>query len=199
MSLAKPKTLKLDEQKLMALIKFAPHSKQQEVLAASTRFTTLCWGRRSGKTYLVAYLALKKLLTSNNNVWIVAPTYDLAKRSWDYLTLWVQIINKSMGHFIKINKSNYSMESYSNSRLELKSADNPSSLLGIGLNLLIIDEAARIPEDIWRTYLRPTLSDRMGKAVFISTPCQVKGDSTSPLHTPSSLATQWSPISENSH
>lgn len=170
MSLAKPKTLKLDEEKLRSLIKFSPHEHQTTVLQSKTRFTTLCWGRRCGKTYLVAYLALKKLLTSNNNIWIVGPTYDLAKRSWDYLVQWVTIINKNVGQFIKINKSNYTMESYSNSKLELKSADNPASLLGIGLDLLIVDEAARIPEDIWRTYLRPTLSDRQGKAVFISTP-----------------------------
>ena len=170
MSSAKPKTFKLDEVKLRSVINFQPHEKQLTVLSAKTRFTTLCWGRRCGKTYLAAYIALKSLLTSNNNIWIVAPTYDLAKRSWDYLAQWTMKINREAGQFIKINKSNYSMESYSGSKLELKSADNPASLLGIGLNLLIVDEAARIPEDIWQTYLRPTLSDRQGKAVFISTP-----------------------------
>ena len=167
---SKTKTLKLNEDKLRSLLKFEPHPKQLEVLEHKTRFTTLCFGRRSGKTYLAAYLALKKLLTSNNNIWVVAPTYDLARRSWDYLVQWVTVINKNMGQFIRINKSTFTMESYSGSKLELKSADNPSSLLGIGLNLLIMDEAARIPEDIWRTYLYPTLSDRQGDAVFISTP-----------------------------
>lgn len=160
----------LDLNKVKQIIGFEPHAKQKEVLYNATRFTTLCWGRRSGKTKLAAYVALKYLLTSNHNIWIVAPTYDLARRSWDYLTQWVPLINKEIGQFIKINKSVFTMESYSGSKLELKSTDNPASLLGAGLDMLIIDEAARVPEEVWRTHLRPTLTDRQGKALFISTP-----------------------------
>lgn len=160
----------LDLNKVKQIIGFEPHAKQKEVLYNATRFTTLCWGRRSGKTKLAAYVALKYLLTSNHNIWIVAPTYDLARRSWDYLMQWVPLINKEIGQFIKINKSVFTMESYSGSKLELKSTDNPASLLGAGLDMLIVDEAARVPEEVWRTHLRPTLTDRQGKALFISTP-----------------------------
>lgn len=160
----------LDLQKVKQIIGFDPHEKQKDVLYNATRFTTLCWGRRSGKTKLAAYVALKYLLTSNHNIWIVAPTYDLARRSWDYLIQWVPLINKAIGQFIKINKSTYTMESYAGSKLELKSTDNPASLLGAGLDMLIIDEAARIPHEVWRTHLYPTLTDRNGKALFISTP-----------------------------
>jgi len=160
----------LDLEKVKQIIKFQPHAKQKEVLYNATRFTTLCWGRRSGKTKLAAYVALKYLLTSNHNIWIVAPTYDLARRSWDYLMQWVPLLNKEIGQFIKINKSTFTMESYSGSKLELKSTDNPASLLGAGLDMLIIDEAARVPEEVWRTHLYPTLTDRQGKALFISTP-----------------------------
>lgn len=160
----------LDLNKVKQIIGFEPHAKQKEVLYNATRFTTLCWGRRSGKTKLAAYVALKYLLTSNHNIWIVAPTYDLARRSWDYLMQWVPLINKEIGQFIKINKSVFTMESYAGSKLELKSTDNPASLLGAGLDMLIVDEAARVPEEVWRTHLRPTLTDRQGKALFISTP-----------------------------
>lgn len=152
----------------------------------------MCWGRRCGKTLLGSYIALKYLLTNEgipnpdgtfqvddkgkpltrgHRIWIVAPTYDLARRSWDYLNIWVPLINKALGGtYIKINKSSSTMECASGSILELKSADNPASLLGAGLDLLIVDEAARVPEDVWRTHLRPTLTDRQGKAIFISTP-----------------------------
>lgn len=160
----------LDLNKVKQIIGFEPHAKQKEVLYNATRFTTLCWGRRSGKTKLAAYVALKYLLTSNHNIWIVAPTYDLARRSWEYLVQWVPLINKEIGQFIKINKSTFTMESYAGSKLELKSADNPTSLLGAGLDMLIIDEAARVPEEVWKTYLFPTLTDRNGKALLISTP-----------------------------
>lgn len=160
----------LDLKKVRNIIGFHPHTKQRQVLLHGTRFTTLCWGRRSGKTVLAAYTALKYLLSSNHNIWIVAPTYDLARRSWDYLMKWIPLINKEVGQFLKVNKSTFTIETYAGSKLELKSTDNPASLLGAGLDLLIIDEAARVPEDIWRTYLYPTLTDRQGKAMVISTP-----------------------------
>ncbi len=38
------------------------------------------------------------------------------------------------------------------------------------MDLLIIDEAAKVRPRIWDMYLSPTLSDRKGKAIFISTP-----------------------------
>jgi len=166
--------MELDLTKLKEAIDFKPHAKQSEVLSQMTRFTTLCWGRRSGKTLLAAYIALIYLITQKegkgHNIWIAAPTYDLARRSWDYLLQFATIVNRKFGQMIKVNKSQYSMECYSGSKLELKSTDNPSSLLGSGLDLLIVDEAARVNEEVWRTHLRPTLTDRAGKAVFISTP-----------------------------
>jgi predicted phage terminase large subunit-like protein len=52
----------------------------------------------------------------------------------------------------------------------VKSADNPDSLRGAGLDGLVIDEAAFVPQKVWTDVLRPTLSDRRGWAMFISTP-----------------------------
>lgn len=181
---------KLNLKKVREVIGFDPHQNQMDVLLNQTRFTTLCWGRRSGKTLLAAYIALKYLLSSNHNVWIVAPTYDLARRSWDYLLQWVPKINKQIGQTVKVNKSQFTMESYTGSKLSLKSADQPASLLGAGLDLLIVDEAARVPESVWRTHLRPTLSDRQGKALFISTPygknwfydLKLKGEDEDPVY-----------------
>lgn len=161
----------LDLNKVKQIIGFEPHAKQKEVLYNATRFTTLCWGRRSGKTKLAAYVALKYLITSNKKIWIVAPTYDLARKTWDYLMDWIPLLQKEIGKFFKItNHPSPMIETYSGSKLELKSADTPKSLLGSGLDLVIIDEAAQIPEVVWTKNLRPTLVDRQGKALVISTP-----------------------------
>ena len=53
-----------------------------------------------------------------------------------------------------------------------KSAEHPSGLIGEGLDLLIIDEASKVPnlQKIWEMYLRPTLSDKKGRMIAISTP-----------------------------
>jgi phage terminase large subunit-like protein len=54
--------------------------------------------------------------------------------------------------------------------VQVKSADNPDSLRGEGLDFLGMDECAYTHEDAWTAALRPALSDRLGKAMFISTP-----------------------------
>ena len=62
------------------------------------------------------------------------------------------------------------IETEAGSTFEAKSADNPNSLVGEGLDLLILDEAAKQKKIAWEMYLRPTLSDRKGRAIFITTP-----------------------------
>lgn len=60
----------------------------------------------------------------------------------------------------------------SNGWISINSSDSEGGLRGEGLSLVVVDEAAHIKnlKDIWETELRPALTDRMGKAVFISTP-----------------------------
>ena len=54
--------------------------------------------------------------------------------------------------------------------MTVRSADNPDSLRGEGLDYVVIDECAFVPESAWTEALRPALSDREGHAIFISTP-----------------------------
>lgn len=52
----------------------------------------------------------------------------------------------------------------------VRSADNPDSLRGEGLDFVAMDECAFTREEAWTASLRPALADRQGSAVFISTP-----------------------------
>jgi len=54
--------------------------------------------------------------------------------------------------------------------VQVRSADDPDSLRGEGLDLVVMDEVAFTKEEAWTEALRPALSDRRGKALFISTP-----------------------------
>ena len=45
-----------------------------------------------------------------------------------------------------------------------------SQLYYIGIDCLIIEEAAKIRKIVWEQYLRPTLADRQGWALFTTTP-----------------------------
>jgi phage FluMu gp28-like protein len=52
----------------------------------------------------------------------------------------------------------------------VRSADNPDSLRGEGLDFVVLDECAFMHEDAWAQAIRPALADRQGRALFISTP-----------------------------
>jgi phage FluMu gp28-like protein len=57
-----------------------------------------------------------------------------------------------------------------NGNIQVRSADNPDSLRGEGLDFVVLDECAFMKEDAWTHAIRPALSDRQGEAMFISTP-----------------------------
>ena len=50
------------------------------------------------------------------------------------------------------------------------SADHPDSLVGEGLDWVIISESAKQNPAIWDKYIRPALADKRGTAIFPSTP-----------------------------
>jgi len=123
-------------------------------------------GRRFGKTLAACAEAIREALrVPGATIWWVAPTYALAMIGWrkfEELLPHELIAAKSLSerNFQLINKS----------RLWIKSADNPDSLRGEGLDLALIDEASYVKEEAWTASLRPALADKLGRAVFISTP-----------------------------
>jgi len=160
-------SLNLNE--LKKYIKFEPHPGQEQVLKKQRRFTIICAGRRFGKTILCAYLALRELWGAQKKVWIVAPNYELSKKVFDYLVFW--IVNSFEEGYFKVNYSQLTITNLATKSFVMcKSAENPDSLIGESLDLLIMDEAARVQEKIWQSFLRPCLTDRNGRAIFISTP-----------------------------
>ncbi len=160
----------LDPAQLKKKIHFEPSEWQSKVLKESQgkRFIVLCCGRRSGKSLLASYLALKEGLLNNRTIWIVAPSYDLAKKVFDQILKWTT--NYFPANSFKVNFSTLTLEAPFGSKVVCKSSENLTSLLGESVNLVILDEVSRIPEVAWNSYIRPCLTDTGGRAVFISTP-----------------------------
>ena len=71
---------------------------------------------------------------------------------------------------IRTNERDLEIELRNGSIIQIKGADNPDSLLGVGLNHVVLDEFADIKPVAWFEILRPTLSDMVGTALFIGTP-----------------------------
>jgi hypothetical protein len=57
-----------------------------------------------------------------------------------------------------------------NSLIEVKSAERPDSLVGEGLDHVIMSEAAKHKMSTWQMYIQPALTDKRGSADFPSTP-----------------------------
>ena len=163
----------ISDKKLQELIDYTPHEGGQDKLIEATgrEFVAVC-GRRWGKSNVCAYLALRMLLKPNTKTWIVAPTYDLTQKVFEYLIKFLHKIDPS-GKAFKVSRRPFPTidgRQTNGSLLECKSAENPKSLLGEELDLIIVDEAARMYEEIYQAYLVPTTSSRLGQIVFISTP-----------------------------
>jgi len=107
------------------------------------------------------------LAINNTQGWIVAPTYELTEKVFRELVRYIRF-RRLKGYTI----SDYRKEITTdwNSFCICKSADSDSGLIGEGLDYIIMDEAARVKEMVWLESLRPTLMDRKGWAMFISTP-----------------------------
>lgn len=165
--------MKINDEKLLEKIGFKPHEGQKKVLEAvqneKVRDITLSAGRRFGKSLFCAYIALRTILIPNKRVWIVAPTYDLTQKVFTYL---LQFIGKIFEHgSYKIQTRPFPKLTLPNgSWVECKSTENPNGLLGEEVDLLIVDEAAMTPPNIYERYLFPVTTSRRGRTIFISTP-----------------------------
>jgi hypothetical protein len=154
------------------------HEGHSAVLTDEARFKVLSCGRRWGKTLLTSLMALAVLMQMNRRVWIVAPDYSLCEKVfrelYSILVTQLKIIRpgKPGGGRARNQKGDYYLETPWGSVLEAKSMENPDSLAGEANDLVIVDEAALQSnlDDIWTQMIQPTLMDKEGSAIFISTP-----------------------------
>jgi len=110
------------------------------------------------------------LARRNGTVYFTGNSYDLTKKVFEYVIKYISILDADFEAF-KVGMRPFPRIHCSNgSFLEGKSTENPKSLLGEELDLIIHDEAAQTPEEIYYQYIVPTTSSRLGRIVHISTP-----------------------------
>jgi len=143
-----------------------PGQKRIEEALNKYRFVVCCFGRRAGKTTGGTVICAKwGLKWKEQTIWWVAPTRAISKISF---RLFLKIVPPAL--IKNLNRSDLEVELLNGSRIAWKSADRPYTLLGEGLNFLVIDEAAEVKEDVWSEVLRPALSDKEGSALLMSRP-----------------------------
>lgn len=142
------------------------HSGQREVLSDPHRFRVVVAGRRWGKTQCAKVAIIKAAKNPGQLIWYVAPTYGMARS-----ILWDELRDAfPLGLIASVNETRMSIRLVNGTRIELKGADKPDTLRGVGIHFLIMDECQDIKEDTWKKVLRPTLASTRGRALFIGTP-----------------------------
>jgi hypothetical protein len=139
---------------------------QSRVFTCDQRFRVLVAGRRFGKTYLALTELCRAGWGAGRAAWYVAPTYRQAKRiAWKPLKAmtrrwWAE----------PPNETDLRIELVNGGTIALRGADHYDSLRGEGLDFVVLDEYASMAPEAWTEVLRPSLSDRLGAALFIGTP-----------------------------
>lgn len=156
----------------------ALHETQMQVIRSKARYKVLACGRRWGKSILCSLVASAALFQPGRRIWIVAPDYSLTEKVfreiYHIFVTQLKLVTPAGkdGSRASFQKGEYIIRTPWGSTIEGKSADNLDSLVGESIDLLIFDETALETnlEQIWNQMLQPTLIDRKGSAIFISTP-----------------------------
>ena len=165
---------RLNKQAFFEDLGYHPHDGQWEVHRSEAPRRVLACGVRWGKTMCAAMEGVAAAMAPSEDSigWVVAPTYDLADRVFSVIQ---RVVTTHLGHrihAIKISERRLILRNLAGgfSEIRAKSADNPVSLLGEGLDWVIVDEAARLKPSIWESHLSQRLIDKQGWALLISTP-----------------------------
>ena len=131
-------------------IKYEPYPWQKKFHASKARYKVVSGGARIGKDRACTMEFTRQFIGMLNEKrghtyvpkvhgWIIAPTYKLAG----------QLLREIMNTFprdlvVNYDKDNYSIETINGGLIEFRSADDPDSLVSVGLDIVWITEAARI-------------------------------------------------------
>src|SRR5215470_14159846 len=143
----------------------APHQAQSRVIREAKRFNVVCCGRRWGKTVLGMDRLIHPALAGKPVAWF-APNYRLLSDVWRELQAILQPISA------RINQQERRLELHGGGVIEMWSLDTPDAARGRAYAVVVIDEAAMVAnlEQAWQQSIRPTLTDMLGQAWFLSTP-----------------------------
>lgn len=146
------------------------HPAQIEIASSDARYRVVSAGRRFGKGILGISAAFRYASRGAKCRWI-APSYasDSYQAGWRMATV---LANQIPGVTIHLQKRQFDFSAVGGGWLQFRTAEEPDSLRGEGIDFVVFDEAAHVDnlETMWEQCVRPSLMDRRGDAWFISTP-----------------------------
>lgn len=146
------------------VIPYSPHPAQQKIHASKARFKLISAGNRFGKDLgAIGECVMKflEMLNEDRSIdvnppvlwWIVAPSMRYARQNWRDLK---KLLPRDLVTNISI--ADLTIEVDHRGIIEVHSADDPESLVGVGLDIATVTEAPRIKDlDIVWANLRQRL------------------------------------------
>lgn len=163
----------VDRKALFEVLDYTPRPEQWAIHNSTSRFMVPCCGRRFGKSLCAGNELTAYMFTPDARYWIVGPTYRLGEKEF-------RVVLYNMVRKLKVPRLKFSNNvkqgdmrienTKTNTIIEVVSADRPDSLVGEGLNGVIMSEAALHKASTWEMFIEPALSDERGFAIFPSTP-----------------------------
>ena len=146
------------------------HAAQIEIADDQARYKVVAAGRRFGKGILGIAAEFRYASRGAKARWI-APSYasDSYHSGWNWAK---ELAGQIPGVDVHLQRREINFSEVGGGWLQFKSAEEPDSLRGEGIDFVVFDEAAHIKglEETWEQCVRPSLMDRCGDAWFISTP-----------------------------
>lgn len=145
---------------------------QQDLLHSDARRVLLLASRQSGKSTTAAVLALHRALYRPSSlVLVMAPSERQSKELFTKVTTFY----RTLGHAIPTDSDRkLGMELENGSRIEALPGTEKTIRGFSGVDLLILDEAARVDDELYRA-VRPMLAASGGDLMLLSTPYGRRG------------------------
>lgn len=145
----------------------------QSLIASDThRFRVVCAGRRFGKSTLASWEMFGKAVAKDDRrIVYIAPTYQQARD-----IVWNELLKVCQSTVKKVNESRLeltiSTADGGTSIIILRGWESIETLRGQKFDFVVVDEVAMMRNFwvSWQEVIRPTLTDRKGEVLFISTP-----------------------------
>lgn len=145
---------------------------QSEIARDTHRFRVVCAGRRFGKSTLASWEMFGKAVAKKDRrIVYIAPTYQQARD-----IVWAELLKVCQTTVKKINESRLELTidtpDKGTSTIILRGWESIETLRGQKFDFVVIDEVAMMRNfwEKWEEVIRPTLTDRKGEVLFISTP-----------------------------
>lgn len=157
---------------------YYPHQGQRVVHYNSARHRVLVNGRRWGKTLAGAKEAecmayVKNFLGMPQIGWIIGPEYSDCEKEFRvvYDSLRALGVDQLSTKFSNnVENGNMHIKTKWGFDLQCRSARHPESLVGEGLDFVLLVEGGRHKRKMWGDYVRPALSDKRGWSLTSGVP-----------------------------